>query len=107
MWTAQKENTFYTEQPFVYGIRANLLDELFPDSEKVLIQGIIDCFFVEENQLVLLDYKTDKVNTKHELWERYESQLYYYEEALSKIMQLPVKEKILYSFSLGCCVAEL
>ena len=86
---------------------ANLLDKEFPGNEKVLIQGIIDCFFVEENQLVLLDYKTDRVTSKQELWERYESQLYYYEEALSKIMQLPVKEKILYSFSLGCTVTKL
>ena len=76
----------------------------FPATEKVLIQGIIDAFFVEDGEIVLLDYKTDKVQTAKELWERYETQLDYYEEALTKLMQMPVKERILYSFSLEECV---
>lgn len=73
----------------------------------MLIQGIIDAFFVEEGQIVLLDYKTDKVQTGKELWDRYATQLEYYEEALSSLMQMPVKEKILYSFSLEDCVVEV
>jgi len=54
-----------------------------------------------------LDYKTDKVQTGKELWDRYGTQLEYYEEALSSLMQMPVKEKILYSFSLEECVVEV
>ncbi len=106
MWAAQVRGELYREQPFVLGISASKLGEQFPAEEKVLIQGIIDAFFVEDGQIVLLDYKTDKVQTGKELWDRYETQLEYYEEALSKLMQMPVKEKILYSFSLEECVVE-
>ncbi len=104
MYQAQKEGLLYREQPFVLGISAGRLGEEFPAQEKVLIQGIIDAFFVEDGEIVLLDYKTDKVQTPKELWDRYETQLDYYEEALTKLMQMPVKEKILYSFGLGKCV---
>ncbi len=106
MWEAQCKGELYREQPFVLGISASKLGEQFPAEEKVLIQGIIDAFFVEEGQIVLLDYKTDKVQTGKELWDRYATQLEYYEEALSNLMQMPVKEKILYSFSLEECVGE-
>ena len=66
----------------------------------MLIQGIIDVFFEEEDGLVLLDYKTDSVSSMKELWNRYETQLDYYGEALERLMGRPVKEKILYSFHL-------
>ncbi len=104
MWQAQRQGALYREQPFVLGIGADKLNSDFPATEKVLIQGIIDAFFVEDGEIVLLDYKTDKVQTAKELWERYETQLDYYEEALTKLMQMPVKERILYSFSLEECV---
>lgn len=100
MWKAHREGNLYREQPFVLGIDAKRLGGDFPDRETVLIQGIIDVFFVEEDGLVLLDYKTDSVRSMKELWNRYETQLEYYEEALVKLMGLPVKEKILYSFHL-------
>lgn len=104
MWQAQKNGQLYREQPFVLGISATKLSEEFPPEEKVLIQGIIDAFFVEDGEIVLLDYKTDKVKSSRELWDRYETQLDYYKEALEKLMQMPVKECILYSFGLGRCV---
>ena len=106
MWRAQQRGELYREQPFVMGISAGRLGEEFPKQERVLIQGIIDAFFVEKGGIVLLDYKTDRVNSGRELWNRYKTQLDYYEEALSKLMQLPVKERILYSFSLEQCVTE-
>ena len=82
------------------GVSAGKLGEEFPAEEKVLIQGIIDVFFIEEDRIVLLDYKTDVISSMQELWNRYEVQLTYYEEALQKLMNLPVKEKVLYSFYL-------
>ena len=82
------------------GIHADRLGKEFPGTETVLIQGIIDVFFVEEDGLVLLDYKTDSVRSMEELWNRYETQLDYYQEALQKLMGQPVKERVLYSFSL-------
>jgi len=102
MWAAQRRGDLYREQPFVLGIDARRLGQDFPEGEKVLIQGIIDVFFVEDGQLVLLDYKTDVISSMEELWNRYAVQLDYYEEALSRLMEMPVKEKILYSFYLEC-----
>jgi len=100
MWQAQLRGGLYREQPFVLGIDARRLKADFPDEETVLIQGIIDVFFVEEDGVVLLDYKTDSVASMSELWNRYETQMDYYQEALQKIMRMPVKERILYSFHL-------
>lgn len=100
MWRAEETGKLYREQPFVMGVAASRLGEDFPDSESVLIQGIIDVFFEEEDGLVLMDYKTDSVSSLQELWNRYETQLDYYSEALTKLMGKPVKERILYSFHL-------
>uniref|UniRef100_UPI0040567F03 helicase-exonuclease AddAB subunit AddA n=1 Tax=Acetatifactor sp. TaxID=1872090 RepID=UPI0040567F03 len=100
MWAAEVRGELYREQPFVYGVSAKRLSEEFPQEEKVLIQGIIDVFFVENGQLVLLDYKTDVVASLKELWNRYSTQLDYYEEALENLMGVPVGEKVLYSFYL-------
>ena len=100
MWRADRSGRLYREQPFVLGIDAGRLNRELPAEETVLIQGIIDVFFVEEDGLVLLDYKTDSVDTLEELWNRYETQLDYYKEALQKLMGRPVKEQILYSFHL-------
>ena len=100
MWRAQEQGLLYREQPFVLGIDAKRLDPELPDEEKVLIQGIIDVFFIENGEIVLLDYKTDVIDSLQALWNRYSVQIQYYEEALTKLMQMPVKERILYSFYL-------
>lgn len=100
MWRAQEQGLLYREQPFVLGIDAKRLDQDLPEGEKVLIQGIIDVFFIEDGEIVLLDYKTDVIDSLEALWNRYNVQIQYYEEALTKLMQMPVKERILYSFYL-------
>lgn len=100
MWRAQEKGLLYREQPFVLGIDAKRLDPDLPEGEKVLIQGIIDVFFIEDGEIVLLDYKTDVIDSLEALWNRYNVQIQYYEEALTKLMQMPVKERILYSFYL-------
>ena len=101
MAAADARGDLYKEQPFVLGIEASRLSEGFPIDEKVLIQGIIDVYFVEDGEIVLLDYKTDAVKTGDELKKRYETQINYYTEALEKITGFKVKEKLLYSFALG------
>ncbi|MDE6640210.1 MAG: helicase-exonuclease AddAB subunit AddA [Acetatifactor sp.] len=100
MWRAERDGRLCREQPFVMSVSASKLGQEFPDSESVLIQGIIDVFFEEEDGIVLLDYKTDAVSSLKELWNRYETQLDYYSQALSKLTEKPVKERILYSFHL-------
>ena len=104
MWRASERDLLYREQPFVYGIRANRLNPEFSSEEKVLIQGIIDAFFEEDGKVILLDYKTDRVENGEQLMERYETQLDYYTEAIENIYGKQVEEKILYSFSLEKCV---
>ena len=67
----------------------------------LLVQGVIDCYFEEEGELVLLDYKTDHVHDAQTLVDRYHTQLEYYARALTQITGLPVKERLIWSFALG------
>ena len=66
----------------------------------MLIQGIIDVYFEEEDGLVVADYKTDAVTQAEELVNRYRVQLDYYARALEQLTGKRVKEKIIYSFGL-------
>lgn len=100
MEKAAGQNKLFREQPFVLGIPANLLDPKFPKEEKVLIQGIIDAFFEEEKELVVVDYKTDRVQEAQELKNRYSEQLEHYARALEQVTGKKVKERLIYSFVL-------
>jgi ATP-dependent helicase/nuclease subunit A len=108
MAEAARAGRLHKEQPFVMGIPANLLKKDFPAEETVLIQGIIDVFFQEDDGYVVLDYKTDAVDRGEELVNRYKLQLEYYAQALEQLSGyrdtgegMHVKEKIIYSFKLG------
>ncbi len=101
MCRAASDGKLHREQPFVLGLPAK---ELYPDSdseETVLVQGIIDAFFEEEDGLVLMDYKTDhiKENAKAELTKKYQSQLAYYRKALERLTGKTVKEVWFYAFA--------
>ncbi len=92
------------EQPFMIGIPANEVYSEKSDSEElIMIQGIIDAFFYEGDDIVLVDYKTDFVmkGQEEKLAERYKTQLDYYARALESVTGKRVKEKLIYSFSLG------
>lgn len=71
------------------------------DTDKITVQGVADCVFWEDGQLVIVDYKTDVVPTAQALAERYREQLRIYKMILSESLQTPVKSCILYSFHLG------
>ncbi len=101
MSNAAKNNKLYLEQPFVMSVNAKEVNEEFPDTEKVLVQGVIDVYFEEDGKLILMDYKTDRVESEEELVTRYKTQLDYYAEALSRLEKKPVAEIMIYSFSLG------
>ena len=101
MGEAARAGRLYKEQPFVMGLPANRLSNEFPQAETVLIQGIIDVFFEENGRYVLLDYKTDAVETAEELVGRYHVQLDYYAEALRQSFGNADTERIIYSFKLG------
>ena len=100
MQNAARAKTLYREQPFVLGVDAK---EFYPDQKKgemVLIQGIIDAYFEEDGEIIVLDYKTDRVQTEAELKDRYQEQLRLYTKALEQITRKKVKEQIIYSFTL-------
>ncbi len=96
-----KKDKLYLEQPFVLSVPANEVNEEFPAGEKVLVQGVIDVYFEEDGKLILMDYKTDRVDSAEELIKRYKTQLDYYSEALSRLEKKEVAEVLIYSFSLG------
>ena len=66
----------------------------------------MDAYFEEGEELVLVDYKTDKVwnNKPESLVEKYQMQLKYYKEALECLTQRKVKETYIYSLQLGKAV---
>ena len=130
MREAEKAGNLYREKAFVMGFtgeeletfgfgeiqtdvlqnvserKENALPEQDREAELTLIQGIIDVFWLEEDGIVLLDYKTDRVDTVQELADCYAAQLNLYAEALERIFdhdekKYKVKEKLLYSFRLG------
>ena len=75
--------------------------------EDVLVQGVIDCCFMEDDGMVLLDYKTNRVNKAvdtdsetERITSIYRTQLEVYADALAKASGSEVKEKYLYLFSL-------
>lgn len=89
------------ERPFVLGIPADHIREEWDPQETVLVQGIIDAYFIEDGQITVLDYKTDRVMSSEELVMRYHAQLDYYALALERLTGCHIKDKIIYSFHLG------
>ena len=78
-------------------------NRVYPDVEKgerLFLQGIIDTAFVEDDQWVLVDYKTDRVKSGDELIRRYKIQMDLYKEALERLTNMPVKASYIYSFRL-------
>ena len=102
MIKAAKDGRLYKEQQFSAGLAASSIYkelEPFEGEDVVIVQGIIDGFFYEEDEIIIMDYKTDRA-TKEELIGRYRAQLDYYGEILSMLTGKNVKEKIIYSFYL-------
>lgn len=70
-------------------------------TDEVLVRGVADCVFEENGELVLVDYKTDRVENESELLERYQNQLSFYKKAIERKLEKPVKQALLYSFWLN------
>lgn len=78
-------------------------NRVYPDvenGERLFLQGIIDTVFVEDDQWVLVDYKTDRIKSGDELIRRYKIQMDLYKEALERLTNMPVKASYIYSFRL-------
>ncbi len=105
MCAAAKEGKLSKEKPFMMGVPVG---EIYKDmrgrQENVLIRGIIDAYFEEDGELVIVDYKTDRVPRESGariLKRRYEIQLLYYKRALELATGKRVRQMYLYSFTLG------
>ena len=104
---AYKENKqVFRELPFiteisVKRIEKDLIDKIF-NNEKLRLQGIIDCFFEEDDGIVLLDYKTDYVENgkEKEILDKYRVQIDLYTETLERVIGKKVKERYLYLFGI-------
>ena len=120
MRKAYQNGKLKREQQFVVGFAQSEIDELkriakiigeegkieIPKNieksgDTILIQGIIDAFFIEDGKLILVDYKTDNVKEEKELIQYYYIQLELYKKAMEQITGMTVSQKILYSTKLG------
>lgn len=99
----RKAKEYYQEKPFYINVPASqIYDEDI--KENILVQGIIDLYFANENgQIVLVDYKTDYVESgkEFELVEKYKSQLDLYKQALESALGTKVYKVYIYSVYLG------
>ena len=95
---ASKE--IYKEYEFV--VKDNLEGiEGLEKQEETLIQGVIDLYIVtEDNRHIIIDYKTDRVESKEELIDRYKYQLLIYKRAIEKIKSVELENMYIYSFYL-------
>ena len=91
----------YREYRFTVNISAQDIDENTDCTDSVILQGAIDCIFIENGELVIVDYKTDRIKEVSELAHRYAKQLKLYQNAAEQLFELPVKECIIYSLHLG------
>jgi len=71
--------------------------------EKVLLQGVVDCAILEPDGITVIDFKTDAVSNDSlgKTIEKYRSQICAYSDALGRIFEMPVKNRVLYFFRLG------
>lgn len=100
LYQRMKQATFLAREfSFLYELPVMELQNEISSSETVLIQGIADCVMQEGDHLVIIDYKTDRASSE-ELRRRYRAQLECYRRAISKTLELPVKELLLYSLFL-------
>ena len=94
------------EVPFHIEIKSTDIDKSLSEEiygeEKIILQGIIDCYFEEDGEIILVDYKTDfiKNGEANTLITKYKAQLHYYAKALETTLGKEVKESYLYSFSI-------
>ncbi|ACL76125.1 helicase-exonuclease AddAB subunit AddA [Ruminiclostridium cellulolyticum] len=97
----------YREVPFNIELPYKEIYPQLPDvsdyEDKILLQGVVDCYFEEEDHIVLIDYKTDYIpyGDKQSVKEKYRLQISYYSRALEMLTLKRVKERYIYLFSTG------
>ena len=97
MIAAACRNELFKEQQFSAGVDVRSVYEDVDEDEILIVQGIIDAFFLEGDEVVLMDYKTD-VASLQTLVDRYHGQLENYAQVIEQLTGKKVKEKVIYSF---------
>lgn len=104
----KKSKNVEREYDFYMQISPSELDECLTDdtADDIILQGIADCFFREDDGIVLIDYKTDAVTTSTVVnrAELYRLQIEHYARGISAIFDVPVKEKYLYFLNCGSAI---
>lgn len=105
LWTELKQaKEIHKEHPFYINIKASRIYNQInkEDDENILVQGVIDLFFIDkDDNLILVDYKTDYVQHENELIEKYKGQLDLYKEALEQSLDKKVDRMCIYSVYLN------
>ena len=92
----------FREYQFTVKVDCDIIeDSLWNSQEKIIMQGAVDCAFVEDDQLVIVDYKTDKVDDMNILASRYKKQLNLYKIAMEQSTGMAVKQCVIYSFAMN------
>ena len=105
MAKANSDDKLWREHPFVMEISASEVDEDWPKDEVLLLQGIIDAYFEEDGEIVVVDYKSDRVESEEELVEKYKIQLDYYAKVLEQLTKKRVKEKYIFSIKFNKAIS--
>ncbi len=100
MIAADTRNELFKEQQFSIGIPVSDIFDIGASEDKVIVQGIIDGFFYENDAIVVMDYKTDYAD-EEKLIGSYKAQLDYYGRTLEQLTGKRVSQKIIYSFHLN------
>lgn len=105
LWKELKQaKEIHKEHPFYINIKASRIYNQInkEDDEDILVQGVIDLFFIDkDDNLILVDYKTDYVQCENELVEKYKGQLDLYKEALEQSLDKKVDKMCIYSVYLN------
>ena len=96
-------DSVYREKQFTVFVHPSMTthsERQFKPDRKQIVDGEVDLVFVEDGELVIVDYKTDRIKDIAEL-AHHKPQLDLYEHAMSQVLEIPVKEKIIFSITLN------
>ncbi len=103
----RKAKYVWKEKQFVYLAEADTINQEYPEDEHILIQGVIDTLFIEEDGIVIIDYKSDYIagdeveSDINRIKEKYKRQLEIYGQAIGQITGMPIKEKYIYLYHIN------
>ena len=103
LWQELKEaKEIHKEEPFYINIPVNEIYDINNKEENILVQGIIDLYYINKNdKLILVDFKTDFIHNENELINKYIKQLLLYKKALENSLNKKVDKMGFYSLYLN------